>query len=102
VLHDGTVVPCSILHGLSLGNVTTDSLGEIWREHPTLEALRARGEISMQEVPGCEDCGWAPYCNGGCPGVPYELTGDLNRANVQDCYRSFLAGIAQAEGANVR
>jgi len=102
VLHDGTVVPCHILHGLRLGNMTIDSLGEIWRGHPTLVALRARRELRMQEVPGCEECEWAPYCNGGCPGVAYELTGDVNRANVQDCYRSFLAGIAQAEGAYVR
>jgi SynChlorMet cassette radical SAM/SPASM protein ScmE len=90
VLHDGTVVPCHILHGLSLGNVTTDSLDEIWRAHPALQALRERRTIPMQQVPGCEDCEWAPYCNGGCPGVPYELTGDFNRASVQDCYRRFL------------
>ena len=90
VLHDGTVVPCHILHGLALGNVATDSLGDIWRTHPTLEALRERRSIPMQQVPGCEDCEWAPYCNGSCPGVAYELTGDFNRANVQDCYRRFL------------
>jgi SynChlorMet cassette radical SAM/SPASM protein ScmE len=90
VLHDGTIVPCHILHGLGLGNVKSDSLGEIWRAHPTLRALRERRTIPMDQVPGCEDCEWAPYCNGGCPGVPYELTGDFNRASVQDCYRRFL------------
>lgn len=90
VLHDGTIVPCHILHGLSLGNVTTDSMGETWRTHPTLKALRERRSIPMQQVPGCEDCEWALYCNGGCPGVAYELTGDFNRANPQDCYRRFL------------
>ncbi|MFB0535251.1 MAG: SynChlorMet cassette radical SAM/SPASM protein ScmE [Anaerolineae bacterium] len=90
VLHDGTIVPCHILHGLALGNIATDSLGEIWRTHPTLQALRERRCIPMQQVPGCEDCEWAPHCNGGCPGVAYELTGDFNRANRQDCYRGFL------------
>jgi SynChlorMet cassette radical SAM/SPASM protein ScmE len=90
ILHDGTIVPCHILHGLTLGNVTTDSLGEVWRAHPALKALRERRTIPMHEVPGCEDCEWAPYCNGGCPGVSYELTGDFNQANPQDCYRRFL------------
>ena len=90
VLHDGTIVPCHMLHGLGLGNVMTDSLGEIWCTHPTLKELRERRSIPMQQVPGCEDCEWAPYCNGSCPGVAYELTGDFNRANAQDCYRRFL------------
>ena len=90
ILHDGTIVPCHILHGLTLGNVRTDSLGEIWRTHPTLEALRTRRTVPMRDVPGCEGCEWAPYCNGGCPGVAYELTGDFNQANQQDCYRRFL------------
>ncbi len=90
VLHDGTIVPCHILHGLALGNIATDSLREIWHTHPALKGLRERRSIPMQQVPGCEDCEWAPYCNGGCPGVPYELSGDFNRANVQDCYRRFV------------
>jgi len=90
ILHDGTIVPCHILHGVSLGNITTDSLGVIWRTHPILETLRQRHTIPMHEVPGCEDCEWAPYCNGGCPGVAYELTGEFTRPNLQDCYRRFL------------
>ena len=91
VLHDGTLVPCHLLHGLRLGKIVVDSLEEIWRTHPTLRALRERRNIPMQEVPGCEDCEWAPYCNGSCPGLAYQLTGDFNRANPRDCYRWFLA-----------
>jgi SynChlorMet cassette radical SAM/SPASM protein ScmE len=90
VLHDGTIVPCHMLPGLALGNITTDSLAEIWHTHPTLKALRERRSIPMQQVPGCEGCEWAPYCNGSCPGLAYQLTGDFNRANPQDCYRRFL------------
>jgi SynChlorMet cassette radical SAM/SPASM protein ScmE len=90
ILHDGTIVPCHMLSGLALGNLATDSLQEVWRTHPTLSALRQRRSIAMQQVPGCEDCDWAPYCNGSCPGVAYSLTGDFNRGNPQDCYRSFL------------
>lgn len=90
VLHDGTLVPCHILHALPLGNVATDSLATVWRDHPTLLALRARGEIPMSRVPGCEGCEWADYCNGSCPGLAQEMTGDFNRANPDDCYRRFL------------
>lgn len=90
VLHDGTVVPCHILHGVALGNITTHSLRQIWQEDRQLEALRARRSIPMQTVEGCRDCAWAAYCSGSCPGVAYELTGDFNLANPEDCYRRFL------------
>jgi len=93
VLHDGTIVPCHMLSALTLGNVATDSFAEIWRTHPTMEALRMRRIIPMHAVPGCETCEWAPYCNGSCPGLAYQLTGDFNLANPADCYRRFLAGI---------
>jgi SynChlorMet cassette radical SAM/SPASM protein ScmE len=100
VLHDGIIVPCHMLYDLALGHIATDSLAEIWRTHPTLKALRERRRIPMQQVPGCEDCEWAPYCNGSCPGLAYELTGDFNRANLEDCYRRFLleTGIDPCEG----
>jgi SynChlorMet cassette radical SAM/SPASM protein ScmE len=90
ILHDGTIVPCHILSGISLGNIATDSLQNIWVSHPTLQALRKRRDVPMQQVPGCETCSWTPYCNGGCPGLAYELTGDFNRANPEDCYNKFL------------
>jgi len=91
ILHDGTVVPCHVLHRLDLGNIKTHSLEEIWHTHPILQALRERRSIPMQQVPGCESCEWAAYCNGSCPGLAHQLTGDFNRANPADCYRQFLA-----------
>ena len=90
VLHDGGIVPCHMLPRLVLGRVGRDSVKEIWKNHPTLVALRERWKIPMTRVPGCEDCQWAPYCNGGCPGLAHELTGDFNRANPWDCYRRFV------------
>jgi SynChlorMet cassette radical SAM/SPASM protein ScmE len=99
VLHDGTIVPCHMLYDLHLGHISTDSLIEIWRTHPTLKALRERRAIPMQQVPGCEGCEWATYCNGSCPGLAYELTGDFNRANPEDCYRRFLAETQAAHAA---
>lgn len=90
VLHNGAIVPCNMLPDSVMGNIQTDDLVEIWRHHPILEAMRNRSKISMQEIPGCSDCEWAGVCNGGCPGLAYQLTGDMNRAEPTGCYRRFL------------
>jgi SynChlorMet cassette radical SAM/SPASM protein ScmE len=90
VMHDGTIVPCHMLPSLSLGNITKDSFAEVWRSHSILESLRSRRQISMENVPGCQGCEWTSYCNGGCPGLAHQMTGDFNRANPKDCYRRFL------------
>jgi SynChlorMet cassette radical SAM/SPASM protein ScmE len=90
ILHNGDIVPCCMLPELVLGNITTDSIAEIWRTHPIMEALRLRREISMVKVVGCEGCEWTEYCNGSCPGLAHQLTGDFNQANPEDCYRRFL------------
>lgn len=90
ILHDGTIVPCHLLDQSRLGNITENSLKDIWLEHPILKSLRERRTIPMQQVPGCETCEWASYCNGSCPGLAQQLTGDYNRANPFDCYRLFL------------
>jgi SynChlorMet cassette radical SAM/SPASM protein ScmE len=90
ILHDGTIVPCHLLHRLSLGKIAQDSLQEVWHTHPTLTALRERRDIPLHQVPGCQGCEWAAYCTGNCPGVAHEVTGDFNRANPQDCFRLFL------------
>jgi SynChlorMet cassette radical SAM/SPASM protein ScmE len=90
VLHDGSLVPCCMLPGLVMGNITNDSLLDIWHNHPTMKAIRERRGIPMSAVPGCEDCEWSQYCNGSCPGLAHQLTGDFNRANPEDCLKSFL------------
>ncbi len=93
ILHDGGIIPCHMLNGLVIGNIQTDSLAEIWRTHPVMQAMRERQNIPMSQVPGCENCSWNAWCNGSCPGLAYNLTGDFNRANPQDCYVRFLEGI---------
>jgi SynChlorMet cassette radical SAM/SPASM protein ScmE len=90
VLHDGSIVPCCMLPDLVLGNITTDSLLDVWHNHPTMQALRERRGIPMSDVPGCEACEWNLYCNGSCPGLAHQLTGDFNRANPEDCFKNFL------------
>ena len=90
VHHDGIITPCNMLAGLELGRVNRDSITTIWKTHTILKALKDRRHITMQEVPGCEDCEWAPYCNGSCPGLAHTMTGDFNMANPHDCYKNFL------------
>ena len=90
VHHDGVISPCNMLAGLELGRINRDSIKSIWTTHFILQAMKDRRKIPMNQVPGCEDCEWAPYCNGSCPGLAHTMTGDFNRANPHDCYRDFL------------
>ncbi len=90
VHHDGVIIPCNMLAALELGRINKDLIIDIWKNNITLKALRDRRKIPMTEVKGCEDCEWAPYCNGSCPGLAYDMTGDFNRANPHDCYRKFI------------
>ncbi|RKZ07294.1 SynChlorMet cassette radical SAM/SPASM protein ScmE [Candidatus Fermentibacteria bacterium] len=90
VHHNGIITPCNILAEMELGRINRDELTVIWKTHSLLQSLKDRRQIPMTEVPGCEDCEWAHFCNGSCPGLAYELTGDVNRANPHDCYYRFL------------
>ncbi|MCD4743545.1 MAG: SynChlorMet cassette radical SAM/SPASM protein ScmE [Desulfobacteraceae bacterium] len=90
VHHDGIITPCNMLTKLEMGKINTDSFSEIWQQHQTLKDLKDRRKIPMTQVPGCEDCEWAEFCNGSCPGLAFEMTGDFNLANPHDCYRKFL------------
>jgi SynChlorMet cassette radical SAM/SPASM protein ScmE len=87
ILHDGTMVPCHSLSTLHLGNVLRDDPMEVWHNHPTLVALRGRGEISLDSIEPCKDCGYKGFCFGGCPSGALFLTGELNTRNPMDCYR---------------
>lgn len=90
VHHDGIITPCNMLTELKMGRINHDSLSHIWKNHDYLKKLKDRRSIPMTDVPGCEDCEWTPYCNGSCPGLAFELTGDVNQANPHDCYRNFI------------
>lgn len=90
VHHDGIITPCNMLAKLGLGCINKDSIKTIWKEHPLLREMKDRRLIPMAKVLGCENCEWNEYCNGSCPGLAYEMTGSLYRANPHDCYRNFL------------
>jgi SynChlorMet cassette radical SAM/SPASM protein ScmE len=98
ILHDGSIVPCCMLPGVLLGNIASDPLLDVWRDHPHMIALRERGRIAMNRVPGCEHCEWNSFCNGSCPGLAHQLTGDFNRANPEDCLKTFLKETGARDG----
>ena len=96
ILHDGTIVPCHMLPSLRIGDIRTHSLKEVWFHDNTLNALRLRRFKAMKDVEDCKGCEWVEFCNGGCPGLSFQLTGNICRANPCDCFRRFLSGIGES------
>jgi radical SAM protein with 4Fe4S-binding SPASM domain len=84
------MVACSQLSHTKLGNVKKDSLREVWINHPELKRLRERRDMPLKDFPYCKDCGYIPYCRGGCPALAYTITGDENKPSPDACYRAFL------------
>jgi SynChlorMet cassette radical SAM/SPASM protein ScmE len=89
VLHDGTLVPCHQLSHIKLGKVGQDSLRDVWLNSPELNALRDRINIPLSSLPFCQGCTYQNLCTGGCPGIAYALTGDVNTPNPMACYRAY-------------
>lgn len=65
ILPNGNVTPCRRLP-LTLGNVTKDSLREIWSTSPILDALRDRSRYKGK----CRDCSRWAHCR-GCRAIAY-------------------------------
>jgi len=87
---DGVIVPCGMLAHMELGRINRDSLGQLWRENPTLSRLRQRRDIPLAGITFCADCGYKDYCTGNCPGVAYALTGEVDHPSPGSCLRQFL------------
>jgi len=65
IMPNGNVTPCRRLP-LSLGNVTKDSLREIWSTSPILDALRDRSKYKGK----CRECNRWAQCR-GCRAIAY-------------------------------
>jgi SynChlorMet cassette radical SAM/SPASM protein ScmE len=87
---DGVITPCTMLSHIELGRINRDDLGEIWRNHDTLNALRQRQEIPLSNFSFCDGCPYLNYCTGSCPGLSYTLTGEVNHPSPDSCLRKFL------------
>jgi len=75
ILPDGTVTPCRRLP-ISLGNVRTDSLREIWSTSEVLSSLRDRSKYEGK----CGSCNKWSACR-GCRAIAYEFARAHGRTN---------------------
>ena len=90
ILHDGSVVPCSMLHDLTMGNIQTDDLLDVWENCGVIIEVRNRYVVPMSEIPECANCEWVNYCNGGCPGIVQQIQKTIIAPSWRMCYKSFL------------
>jgi len=89
ILHDGTIVPCNMLPKLVMGVFGHQSLTEVWRNSPAINAVRYRRQIPIQSLPSCKDCTYAGFCTGGCPASVMAKFDRLNARDPLVCYRMF-------------
>lgn len=90
ILHDGSIVPCSMLHDLTMGNMLTDDLLDVWANSEVIKEVRDRYVVSMTQIPECANCEWVEYCNGGCPGIVQQIQKTIMAPSWRMCYKSFL------------
>jgi SynChlorMet cassette radical SAM/SPASM protein ScmE len=85
VLHSGQYVPCLLLPQLHLGEIGKDNLKDIWNNSQILQDLRKRQNISLAEIEECGGCSYLGLCNGGCPAIPYQQNGSLEKPDRSRC-----------------
>ncbi len=90
ILHDGSIVPCSMLHDLTMGNMLSDDLLERWENSEVIQEVRDRCVVPMSEIPECSNCEWVEFCNGGCPGIVQQIQKTIMAPSWRGCYRNFL------------
>lgn len=93
ILHNGDVSICgigSVENGLIMGNITQDSLSEIWDNATILKKLREDLPKRLKGI--CGRCIFKFRCLGACRANAYALTGDLN-APYFLCEQAYEASI---------
>ncbi len=90
ILHDGTIVPCSMLHALNMGNILKDDLLNTWDTSKVIQEVRDRYVVPMTEINECKNCEWVKYCNGGCPGIVQQMQNTILAPSWRGCYKNFL------------
>ena len=77
ILSNGDVVPCPLFSNKSIvaGNIRKKSFLEIWLSSPVFQEFR---ELGYKNKKGkCTKCDFGYLCNGGCPAVSFNLSGDI-------------------------
>jgi SynChlorMet cassette radical SAM/SPASM protein ScmF len=93
ILGNGDLSICGIgqtVHDLRMGNLSRDSIREIWRNSSILKDLRKSLPGKLKGV--CEHCIFKFQCLGACRANAYALTGDLY-APYFLCQESFESGL---------
>lgn len=88
---DGMVTPCVQLNHIILGRINQDKLSDIWQNHPALQKIRTRRDISLSSFEFCNSCEYLSYCKGGCPGLTYSVMGVEHHPSPDTCLRKYLA-----------
>jgi mycofactocin radical SAM maturase len=93
VLPDGSVYPCAFLCDEQFrgGNITRESLEDIWLHKAAFNAIRAI------RVESCESCARFSLCHGGCPAVAYFFAKSLNYPDPE-CIASFQSEAPRQAG----
>ena len=87
---DGTMVPCSHLSHLEMGQINRDDFLTVWQEHPELKRLRDRTKTALSDFEFCRGCEYLPYCTGNCPALAYNLVGIDHHPSPDACLKRFL------------
>jgi len=91
VRSDGAIVPCNMLSHIILGWINKDSLQDIWQCSSELNRIRSRSKIALDEFVQCKGCKYVSYCTGNCPGLGYNLTGNIYSPSPDACLKDYLA-----------
>lgn len=87
---NGNINPCNMLAHIRLGRINRDSLRDVWLNHPELNDLRGRRQISLDSFEFCSGCEYIPYCTGNCPSAAFRHLGQVNHPSPDACLRNFL------------
>ncbi len=87
---DGTVVPCTMLSHIELGQINRDDFKDIWLNHPRMQSMRGRSDIDLGGFEFCKGCKYINYCTGNCPGLAYTITGKVDHPSPDACLKRFL------------
>lgn len=80
---NGVITPClSFEEDVSLGNIRTHSLVDVWNNSPVLNKLRS---MSVFKTEICKECQLAAVCKGGCIAETYRETGKFSCYDRYEC-----------------
>lgn len=77
VYPDGSLIPCTCMTNLNLGNLNN------YDNKNLLEELNKKSPMIAKENEVCSVCEWASLCKGGCPGYSFHHLGRLGLGDIR-------------------